>query len=96
MGARLGGRAGGLPGLQATSLDALARNIGRVSDLRFVPEELVLLLLMRVLELGRLTPSSLEVFERSGHEQVLAEIARLGITSWVPPLVPTSREAFRW
>ena len=42
----------------------------------------------RVIELGKLTPKVLEVFQRTGHEALLERVAAMGIKSWIAPVLP--------
>jgi len=44
-----------------------------------------------VIEKGKLTPRVLEMFQQTECEAVQARIKELGISSWIPPLLPTSR-----
>lgn len=45
----------------------------------------------RVIELGKLTPRVLDLFEATEHEALASRVAELGIRRWTPPLLPTSR-----
>lgn len=49
--------------------------------------------LQRVIELGKLNPRVLDMFERDcgEHERLRAAIAELGIRRWTPPLLKTGR-----
>lgn len=47
--------------------------------------------MQRVIQLGKLCPRVLDLFERTEHEALLAQVQAMGIRKWTPPLVPTSR-----
>lgn len=63
-----------VPSLLESSLESLARHIDRCASLQPLPEELAQPLFARVLELGKLTPRVLRLFQDTQHEWVLQRI----------------------
>lgn len=93
---RAAGEPKGAPSLADISLEALACSIQGQRSLigphgELLPEELCCCLFQRVIELGKLNPRVLQLFEETEHEALLEAIQGLGIRRWTPPLLPTSR-----
>lgn len=85
----------GAPSLEELCLSYLASNAQLLTrtSLVGVPEELCVALFNLVVARGKLTPKVLAAFTADAeHAQLADRIARLGISSWTPPLVPDSRE----
>ncbi|GJP44111.1 hypothetical protein CLOM_g3515 [Closterium sp. NIES-68] len=78
------------PRLFSLCTDSIVAHIDHVSSLRGVPEDIVLLLLWRVLQRGALTEKVLRVFRSAQHGLVDEAIHLLGISAHsVAPVLPT-------
>lgn len=82
-----------VPSLLNLSLETIAVEIEHVESLVGVPEELVLAIFSRVLQLGKLNPKVLRLFKATDHDQLHALLQGMNIRD-PPPLVPSSRN--RW
>lgn len=79
-----------VPSLLETSAETLAQNINNYEALEKIPEELVLYIFERVLQLGKLTPRSLRVFASTNLPGVLARIRALNLQD-PPPIIKDTR-----
>lgn len=75
--------------LQEMAMQVLARNVKHVEGLQGVPEEIVLELFKRTIELGKLDEDVLETFLQSGHESVRMIVEKMEIRP-LPPKIPFS------
>lgn len=75
--------------LQEMAMQVLAWNVKHVQGLEGVPEEIVLELFKRTIELGKLDEDVLETFLQSGHESVRKIVRSMEIRP-LPPKIPIS------
>ncbi|KXZ49755.1 hypothetical protein GPECTOR_19g206 [Gonium pectorale] len=79
-----------VPSLLENSLETVASNIHTYESLDCVPEELLLYLFQRVLELGKLNPRVLKLFTDTERDGVLRQIKALNVRD-VPPIIKDTR-----
>lgn len=84
-----GTRKGGMDTLRELALTTLAENAKHVQGLEGVPEDLVLELFRKIIEMGRLDEDVLEIFLRTGYDSVKIIVKRLEIVP-LPPRIPVS------
>ncbi|CAG9463512.1 unnamed protein product [Pedinophyceae sp. YPF-701] len=75
----------GPPSLHSLCIDKVANRIGDCESLEGLPEDIVCAIFVRVLELGRLTPRALRLFERTQHPLIVQAIRSLNIQTLPAP-----------
>ncbi|KMZ60390.1 hypothetical protein ZOSMA_5G02580 [Zostera marina] len=82
------------PSLLSLSVDLVVDNIGDIHDLSFVPETILLTLLLKIIQRGKLTMKILKLFVKTNNEIILALIEYLHIEDFYLPLA--LKDSFRF
>mmetsp|Transcript_16177 Transcript_16177/g.45081 ORF Transcript_16177/g.45081 Transcript_16177/m.45081 type:complete len:92 (+) Transcript_16177:238-513(+) len=81
------------PSLVELCLEAVVQHIGACSSLGGIPEDLCCVMFERVLQLGKLRPKVLELFQATNHELLMQRIHDLGIQD-LPAQAYSSRNSW--